>query len=68
MGPNSRAAIVMRQRADSEFQGAVIEELQGIRSVLNRLVGTNALDKETIHERLDRTEERIAFLERPRPT
>lgn len=65
MGPISRAAVVKRQEADSRFQGAVLEELQGIRSVLNRLVGMNALEKETINERIDRAEKRITELEHP---
>jgi hypothetical protein len=64
MGPRSKEALVARQRADSEFQGAVLEELQGIREALNKLSGRIALDQETINERLETAEQRIADLAR----
>ncbi len=64
MGPRSKEALVARQRADSEFQGAVLEELQGIREALNRLSGRIALDQETLDERITAAEQRIAELAR----
>ncbi len=64
MGPASKAALVARQRADSDFQSAVLEELQGIREILNRLAGRYALEQETINERIETAEGRIARLER----
>lgn len=68
MGPTSKDATVRRQIADSEFQGAVLEELRGIREVLNRLAGSHELDKEQVNERLDKVEERVFDLERARPS
>lgn len=66
MGPVSRAAIIKRQEAEERFFGAMIEELQGIRSALNTLTGRNALEIESINERIDQTEERLAVVERTR--
>jgi hypothetical protein len=63
MGPVSRAALVRRQEADSKFQGAILEELQGIREILNRLSGRHALDSETVNERLEAIETRVSTIE-----
>jgi hypothetical protein len=64
MGPVSRAAIIKRQEAEERFFGAMIEELQGIRSALNTLTGRNALEIESVNERIDQAENRIVELER----
>ncbi len=64
MGPVSRAAIIKRQEADTRFQAALLEELQGIRASLNNLTGRGALETESINERIDRVEERLVTLER----
>ena len=67
MGPLSRSAVLKRWEAEEHFYGAMIEELQGIRSALNTLTGRGALEIESINERVERTEERLATLERARP-
>lgn len=64
MGPISRAAMVKRQITDSEFQGAVLEELQGIRAALNTLSGRIALDTETLTERIETLDQRITDAQR----
>lgn len=66
MGPVSRAAIVKHQRAVEETLGAVLEELQGMRAALNTLNGRNAMELETVNERIDRQDERISSIERAR--
>lgn len=64
MGPASRAAIIKAQEADTRFKAALLEELQGIRSALNNLTGRGALEIESVNERIDEAEKRIAALER----
>lgn len=66
MGPASKAALVKRQLADSEVHAAILEELSWIRGKLNAMTGEGALDKESIDERLDKVENRIAAVERER--
>jgi hypothetical protein len=64
MGPATKAALVARQQADSEFQGAVLEELQGIREAINKLAGRHSLETESINERVETVEKRVSQIER----
>lgn len=64
MGPISRASLVKIERAGVKFDAALLEELQGIREILNKMSGTHEFDKETFNERVDQVEGRLSELER----
>ena len=64
MGPASRAAVIRHQVAMEKLMGALLEELQGIRSTINTFTGRYGLDKETIDERITQIEDRVYSIER----
>ena len=64
MGPASKEALVQTLNSLTGAVGDIVEELQALRSVLNRMSGMDALQKETINERFDRQDERLLALER----
>lgn len=64
MGPVSRAAVIRHQVAMEALMGALLEELQGIRSTINTFTGRYGLDKETLDERLTQIENRVYDIER----
>lgn len=68
MGPISRSAVAQHQRAVESALGHIVDELQMMRIELQKLSGRNALDKETIDERLDKVEDRVFEIERARST
>ena len=47
-----------------KLMGALLEELQGIRSTINTFTGRYGLDKETIDERITQIENRVYDIER----
>lgn len=67
MGPVSRAATVQFQREVIGALRDVVEELQALRGLINNRLGGNALDHETINQRIDATERRLYDLENERP-
>lgn len=65
MGPRSQAAVADFQREIIGALRSVREELLALRQTINRNLGSNALDHETIETRLDQAEGRLYRLEHP---
>lgn len=67
MGPVSRAATVQFHREVSGVLHDIVEELQALRGLINNRLGGNALDHETLGQRIDATERRLYAIENERP-
>lgn len=59
MGPVSRAATVQFQQAIVNALRDLVREQRETRELINNRMGGNALDHETINERINATERRI---------
>lgn len=59
MGPVSLSATVQFQREVTGALRDIVQELQETRALINNRLGGNALDHETIHNRIDATERRL---------
>lgn len=70
MGPNSRALIAENQREISGALRQIVRELRETRELINNRLGGNALDHETLGQRIDTLDHRVYNLEKelPRPT
>jgi hypothetical protein len=64
MGPVSRAATIQFQREVTGALRDIVQELQATRALINNRLGGNALDHETLHERIDATERRLVIAEK----
>lgn len=66
MGPNSRAAAVQFQREITAALRDIGRELRETRELINNRLGGNALDHETLGQRIDAVENRVYYLENDR--
>lgn len=64
MGPVSRAAAIQFQREITGALRDIVQELQETRALINNRLGGNALDHETINNRIDATERRLSIAEK----
>lgn len=64
MGPVSRAATIAYQREVTGTLRDIVQELQGLRELINNRLGGNALDHETFNHRFETVEGRVYALER----
>lgn len=67
MGPVSRGATVEFQREMTASLRQIVRELRETRELINNRMGGNALDHETLNQRIDAVENRVYFLENERP-
>ncbi len=64
MGPVSRAATIQFQREVTGALRDIVQELQETRALINNRLGGNALDHETINQRIDAAERRLVLAEK----